>query len=212
MGGFERASVGLHAADDARAAAERDDRDAVVRADCECGGDLVVIGGIDDRVGWGEAGAGSQAQEVGVGAPGGVGDAREAVVADVLVPADRRRELRAGGSWEAGLGEVHAVEGDGRHAGAADAELVAQQGGRATRQRGVVAVDAHPHQRICGASGSVMCDRTPRTVGGARQAAMCWRVALAWPPANCIAEGVSWWRCGREGRVRRSCRVPREAL
>ena len=142
MGGFERASVGLHAADDARAAAERDDRDAVVRADCECGGDLVVIGGIDDRVGWGEAGAGSQAQEVGVGAPGGVGDAREAVVADVLVPADRRRELRAGGSWEAGLGELHAVEGDGRRAGAADAELVAQQGGRATRQRGVVAVDA----------------------------------------------------------------------
>ena len=77
------------AADDARATAERHDRERAARAELQQGAQLIVGTGIDDRVGCAVGLACAKAHQVGVALPGRVQHPFCVAVADVLGTDDR---------------------------------------------------------------------------------------------------------------------------
>ncbi len=101
--GSEAAALGVEAADDAGAAAERDDGDAVFGAHREDGGDLLLAAGQHDRVGRVLRLAAAAAQQVGGGLAAGAREAVGVGGADVGLADGRGECLEALGGEPGGV-------------------------------------------------------------------------------------------------------------
>ena len=108
-----RSAQRRHPSHDAGAAAEGDDRQRLARTVLEQRPHLLVAFGQHHGVGRRLGRAAAQTHEIGIAAPGRVGDAFGVVCAHVAVAHDAHQPLERGGAERAG-GQAHGVQRDGR--------------------------------------------------------------------------------------------------
>ena len=172
------------AADDARAAPERDHRRALLRACVQHGLDLLVGGRRDDHVRRVLGRSRAQRQQVEVGLAGRAQHAGLRVVAHVL-GADRPLQGRPERRADDRRAQAHVLQRDGPgHDGPRDAEPLAQEPGRVVGERGARARLAPAPELLLAAHGS-----TARAM-----------------PASASS---SWRRPARRSRKRPKCAQPR---
>jgi hypothetical protein len=118
-----------HAADDARTAAERHDRDRRRRANPEYRLHLIVIGRVDDGIGRTIGSTGTQANQVGIALAGGVQYAFAVINVHILCT-HYALELRDRRGVQPAHRQCHGAKSNRRARALGDAYVLAQEGER----------------------------------------------------------------------------------